>query len=117
MLHLTATVIVEREERVETAEFLLKLKEDRQVWLQKSFTVPMVSTGAVITSLGLAISLRGDDKLIKTQFTFVNSLEYIPRRTINYSLAMSEGFLFYIPLSYMYSLCTYAIGTTTAGLT
>lgn len=60
MLHLTAPVMVDREEeRVETAEFLLKLKEERQVWLQKSFTVPMVSTGAVITSLGLATSLRG----------------------------------------------------------
>lgn len=60
MLHLMAPVMVDREEeRVETAEFLLKLKEERQVWLQKSFTVPMVSTGAVITSLGLATSLRG----------------------------------------------------------
>ena len=47
---------------METAVFLLKSKEDRQDWLQKSLTVPAMSTGAMITSFGCSMSLRRERK-------------------------------------------------------
>lgn len=39
----------------------LKLKEVRHFWLQKSFTEPALSTGAMITSFGWEITLYKEE--------------------------------------------------------